>query len=47
MRWGDPMAHLARKKLADAGPPPPVLPAHLHKKTGEPATRAFQPTCAM
>lgn len=35
VRWGDPMAHLARKKLAEAGPPPPVLPAHLQKKTGD------------
>jgi hypothetical protein len=37
VRWGDPMAHLAHKKLAEAGPPPPVLPAHLHSKTGEAA----------
>jgi hypothetical protein len=35
VRWGDPMAHLAHKKLAEAGPPPPVLPAHLQQKTGD------------
>lgn len=34
VRWGDPMAHLARKKLAETGPPPPVLSAAQQKKSG-------------
>lgn len=29
------MAHLAHKKLAEAAPPPPVLPAALQKNSGE------------
>ena len=35
------MAHLAHKKLAEAGPPPPVLPAHLHSKTGGAAVQSW------
>ena len=45
MRWGDPMAHLAHKKLAEAGPPPPVLPAHLHSKTGGAAAQPWPNDC--
>lgn len=32
-RWGDPMAHLARKKVADL-PPPSVLTSEQQKRTG-------------
>ena len=45
VRWGDPMAHLAHKKLAEAGAPPPVLPAHLHSKTGGGAVQSWPNGC--
>ena len=31
-RFGDPMAHLARRKVAAGAPPPPVVPAHLARQ---------------